>query len=350
MPRSLVVIAGVSTSHMPVSLISARSAASSSLLAIRKGSRLATADFLLALDQHGDAGGDTAAGVLPGAQGLRGTSSSGPCRPPRRGRRSACRAGHRPVAARTADCSRARADRPAARRSGHRTGYAGLDSRPARHDARPPRDVRRSAAPRHESPGGQAGRSTHSAARRQSCRWSGWALIEGIRSRSNSRPREASSDASTWRSTVARVSGVGTGIEVLRGHWDAHLAMRRRHSKSGGLIENVRATNCLSDAGITSVEEVARGTPGRPGHAVADSRRHPLRTERRLTVCRKSNRSSHAFSDGRFGRRGRLADTGLLSAELSGIEAADACALPRLRRVRVPSIRPSLPRLETTRR
>jgi hypothetical protein len=36
--------------------------------------------------------------------------------------------------------------------------------------------------------------------------------MEGIRKRSNNRPRESSSDASTRRSTVAIVAGNGFGI------------------------------------------------------------------------------------------------------------------------------------------
>ena len=44
------------------------SAARSVLLACRNGSRLTATDFLLALDQHGDARGNAAAGGPPGAQ------------------------------------------------------------------------------------------------------------------------------------------------------------------------------------------------------------------------------------------------------------------------------------------
>ena len=57
----------------------------------------------------------------------------------------------------------------------------------------------------------------------------GCALIEGIRSRSNRRALEASSDASAWLSTAATVSDEGAGMGRLRdGELGAHHAMRAR--------------------------------------------------------------------------------------------------------------------------
>jgi hypothetical protein len=49
----------------------------------------------------------------------------------------------------------------------------------------------------------------------QSSLWSGCALIEGMRSRSNSRPREVSSEASAWRNTSATTPEEWAGIRYL---------------------------------------------------------------------------------------------------------------------------------------
>jgi hypothetical protein len=69
MPRSRVESAGVSTSHMPVSLITAASAFSSARW--RPGrARGWGADLLLALDHRGDGAGRAAGQRVPGAQRL----------------------------------------------------------------------------------------------------------------------------------------------------------------------------------------------------------------------------------------------------------------------------------------
>ena len=70
MPRSLVVIAGVSTSHIPVSLISATSAASSALFARRNGSRLTDPTSSSPSISTVMRAGMPPPAVLPGAQGF----------------------------------------------------------------------------------------------------------------------------------------------------------------------------------------------------------------------------------------------------------------------------------------
>ena len=59
-PRSMVVMAGVSRSHMPVSQTSARSALSSALLAARKAGSEGEPGLLLALEQDRDVAGQAA--------------------------------------------------------------------------------------------------------------------------------------------------------------------------------------------------------------------------------------------------------------------------------------------------
>ena len=216
MPRSRVVIAGVSMSHMPVSLISARSAASSSLLAARKGSRLGLPTSSSPSISTVMCAGMLARGLLPGAQRLDEHHRLAlVVHRAARDEALAVRAIDELRLERRAVPELQRIDRlhvVVAVEQDVRSLVAGR----RRHDARRRRDGRRSAAPRRGSPSPASWSRTHSAARRQSCRWSGCALIEGMRSRSNSRPREASSEASAWRRTAATVSGDGAGMVVLR--------------------------------------------------------------------------------------------------------------------------------------
>ncbi len=110
-PRRPVVSAGVSMSHMPVSLITATSARSSLAVGGEERVEVEAADLLLALDQHGDRHRQAAGRLHPGAQRAEPHRRPAPCRRRRRAPPRACRAGHRPASARTAGWSTGRADR-----------------------------------------------------------------------------------------------------------------------------------------------------------------------------------------------------------------------------------------------
>ena len=130
MPRSLVVIAGVSMSHMPVSLITQ---IGGELVPVggEEGFEAGAADLLLAFHQHGDA---RRAGRPPPSCQARSASMNIidlalVVHRAARDQALAVRAIDELRLERRA-MSRAPAARPAARRSGRRTGRAAPDSRP----------------------------------------------------------------------------------------------------------------------------------------------------------------------------------------------------------------------------
>ena len=214
-------------SHMPVSLISARSAASSSLLRRHERFEVGAADFLLALDQHGDARGDAAAGGVPGAQRFQEHHRLAlVVHRAARDEALAVRAVDELRLERRAVPELQRIDRLHVVVAVEQDVRPGVAAGPA--GGRPRRDGPRSGGPsaRETEPSELVAPPLRGALAVRLC--AGCALIEGMRSRSNRLSRDWSKLASTW--CQHGVDGGGGGVQVSPCSAEPYRAVTARWS------------------------------------------------------------------------------------------------------------------------